>query len=198
MKEVLAMLVFEQYSTLISSDQIDQIVKLLDPVYQSLDVTIAFYDDANESLKKNVELGLSKESLSDIYLIGSIAGMHLGSLNRIHSYTFVRRKVIANYEILKIHILFDFLHELRHAYQQRQFRKILSFEQLLCNRGKIPYENLWIEQDANHFASLFIQKNAINIAKILQIQTNMNWGYPLPIVKKKPKTWNLALKLLTA
>jgi len=72
----------------------------------------------------------------------------------------------------QLYMLFDLLHEIRHAYQRIHKKKEYEIEYIYAgNRG---YSSQWCERDANAFAQRFMNKHKEQINDILNIN-DIDW-----------------------
>jgi hypothetical protein len=148
---------------MISKEEIEKCINsLLGKKYLALDINIKVYKSKYE-LWKDIILGRASNC-------GKISGNFNSFTDEIKIYIFNIK--IKNISILRLQILYNILHEIRHNYQKYYCSKKFNLD---CNNyiniGS-NYDKQWIEIDANRTARIIMNKRKDIINKILDIEDN--------------------------
>lgn len=161
----------------ISKKELINCLSLLDQKYHNLGLKIIFYKNSSHLLLSSL---INKENKFIFYLktviLGSIYASYRISDNTIRIYGY-KRKAIYEDNYLKLRLLFDILHEIRHAYQRyyapQKFKKDITHYLSSEQKG---YSKQWVEKDANRFAKVMLYVYKQQIANILNIE-KVNWEF---------------------
>lgn len=161
-------------SNIINGNKLKQILNILHKDYQDLGMTITIYKSKFQVFKTWTNV-LDKSFNFKIVkgvLKGKLAGNHGGGIisvfpfnHKFNSNRFLEYK-------FQLYMLFDLLHEIRHAYQRIHKKK--KYEVEYIDAGNKGYSSQWCERDANAFAQRFMNNNKEEINKILGI-TDIDW-----------------------
>lgn len=167
-------------SKLISKEEIEQVLILLHRDYSDLGMRINVHKNKLHTFLKLIN-PFNRMIIYPIFKMaykGTSGGTHLDGKIEMFSYN---RKVDIHAhekECLKLFIVFDILHEVRHAYQR--IHKKREYEQShedYIHEGN-GYGSQWIERDANQFAQRMMNNNKERISEILGIDFEWysTWG----------------------
>lgn len=159
------MLKINNKSKLITTEEIEKCINLLQKIYKELNYKINIYQHKYqlifEFLLGNVDLDVFK---------GKIAGQHCSNTKEINLYIF---NMYCDYpkeninKFLKLQFIHSLFHEIRHGLQCKL--KLRHYEYETANYIKYgdDYKKQWIEIDAQKFAKRTMKKYHKEISNIL-------------------------------
>jgi hypothetical protein len=170
--------VIRNKSKVFKHQEVEEILSLLHPIYNDLGITITIYDKRLGVIKDWLHIfkGYIQTQTLIEALKRQIGGNHLEGVISIFPFNYYYSSS-DNKEIKKkLFLLYDAIHEIRHAFQRIHKKKEYSAPYL--GVGKKGYHSQWIEKDANKFAQRFMNKNKEKINEILEINTDWKcvWG----------------------
>lgn len=169
-------------SKLISKKEVEGILNILHPDYKDLGMTIAIHKNRMQTIIKfinplytSINYGTLKGACNRIYAANHSRG-RIDMFSYNHEVNKYRNKNIS----LKLYIINDLLHEVRHAYQlKHKESKYMNCQKNYITGGENGYSEQWIERDANAFATRIMNKHHDKINEIIGIdhEWENTWGY---------------------
>lgn len=167
-------------SKLISKIEVKEILKLLHSDYSDLGMYIEVHNSTYHTFlrmmnpfNRSIDYSTYTGAYNHVYA----ANHFMGNID-LFSYNHLKTKSGAI--DLKLYIINDLLHEVRHAYQIKHKKdKYNQCHKNYINGGSTGYEEQWVERDANAFATRMMNKYHSEINNILGISYNWEntWGY---------------------
>ena len=166
--------VLKNNSNIISNQNLKQILNLLHKDYQDLGMKITIYKNKFQVFNKWLNILDHSFNFKIVkgVINGNLAGNHGGGIislfpfnHKFNSNRFLDYK-------FQLYMLFDLLHEIRHAYQRIHKKK--KYEVEYIDAGNKGYSSQWCERDANAFAQRFMNKHKEQINDILKIN-GIDW-----------------------
>lgn len=167
-------------SKLISSVEIEQVLTMLHHDYSDLGMTINVHKNKLHTFLKWIN-PFNSTIIYPVFKMaykGTSGGTHLEGKIEMFSYNRIVDVEEHEKECVKLLIIFDILHEIRHAYQR--VHKKTEYEK--SHEDYIPegngYASQWIERDANKFAQRMMNNNKEKINEVLGIDFgwHCSWG----------------------
>jgi hypothetical protein len=163
---------------IISTEEIEKCIDLLHEDYKTLNPTIRVFKNKIAMIPELLKI--KSECFDDYKYImsGNTHAQYNSNSNLIDIFIFNHLKRYKNKEerrkYLKLYIIFNLYHELRHSYQDKY--KNFKFEKerkhyISYGNG---YKSQWIERDANRFAVRMMEKHRENINEILGVTWDWN------------------------
>jgi hypothetical protein len=147
------------YSNKFNNKQIQELVNLLPPEYQNLNIDVIFPKNKLQCLKWiNQKHYISL--IPNIFL-GKIEGSSCQYYNKCFIYLF--NFDITNYSIEKMYAIKTIFHEIRHQYQRLYISDKYNDKKL----NKTKYKYKWTEQDAETFSNNIMNKYSDKIIDIV-------------------------------
>lgn len=165
--------VIRNKSKVFNQQEIEELLNLLHPVYSDLGITLTIYDKKLSVIRDwlNIFKGYVLSPTLKAALKRQIGGNHFEGVIGIFPFNYYYSNPDNKENKMKLFMLYDIIHEVRHAYQRVHKEK--EYNSPYLGAGNKGYHSQWIERDANKFAQRYMDKNKEKINDILGI--NMKW-----------------------
>ncbi|MEI2465121.1 DUF3920 family protein [Niallia taxi] len=166
--------IIKNKSSIISKDDLERILKLLHKDYQDLGMKITIYKNKFQVFNKWLNIldrSFNFKTVKGV-IKGNLAGNHRGGIISLFPFNYkFNSDRFLDYKF-QLYMIFDLLHEIRHAYQRTYKKK--NYEVKYIDAGNRGYSSQWCERDANAFAQRFMNKHKEQINDILKIN-GIDW-----------------------
>jgi len=173
------MIKLKNYSNLITTREINKCLNIINRRYLNLNIQITIYDNIEQTLNDKISIGENTFCKVKEGIVNGAQYFEWG-WNIIRIFPFNH----SNKNNIKLQIVYDILHEIRHAFQRKYAYKNYLADGKNYHEKGVEWSKLWIEKDAIKFQSKMFNRHRNKINNILDV-LNDNWYTEYQIIESK-------------